>query len=82
MDAHVTSRDLVHNFAAIAARVAAGEDLVVTRHGKPIVKIVRPEPPEKSSQDRAALVQKALAFRMSHNFGQAGKFVRDEAYDD
>lgn len=82
MDATVTSRDLIHNFAAIAARVAAGEDLVVTRHGKPIVKIVRPEASNEASQERAALVQKALAFRMSQNFGRAGKFVRDEAYDE
>ena len=82
MDATVTSRDLIHNFAAIAARVAAGEDLVVTRHGKPIVKIVRPVADEAATEGREALIQKALAFRMSQNFGHSGKFVRDEAYDD
>lgn len=82
MGATVTSRDLIHNFAAIAARVAAGEDLVVTRHGKPIVKIVRPVAAESATEGREALIQKALAFRMSQNFGHAGRFVRDEAYDD
>ena len=82
MDTSVTSRELIHNFAAVVARVAAGEDLVVTRHGKPIVKIIRPETAEDTSTEREALLQKALAFKMNQNFGHAGKFVRDEAYDD
>ena len=82
MDASVTSRELIHNFASIAARVAAGEELVVTRHGKPLVKIVSPTSDTAPNQDRAALVSKALSFKLSHNLGVANKFSRLEAYDD
>ncbi len=37
----VTSREVIHNFAAVAARVAAGEELTVTRYGKPLLKLVQ-----------------------------------------
>ena len=38
----VTSREVIHNFAAVAARVAAGEELTVTRYGKPCLVPARP----------------------------------------
>lgn len=82
MGACVTSRELIHNFAAIAARVAAGEELIVTRHGKPLVKIIPPTPNSSASADRAALVRKALAFKLSSGIGNLGHFERGEAYDD
>ena len=37
----VTSREVIHNFSAIAARVAAGQELTVTRHGKPMLKLIQ-----------------------------------------
>ncbi len=77
-----TLRAFIHNFAAIAAQVTAGENLVAPRHGKPMVKIVRPVAAKAATEGREALIQKALAFRMSQTFGHAGKFVRDDAYDD
>lgn len=75
----VTSRELMHNFPAVAARVAAGEELTVTRHGKPLLKLVPIPSTELNSQERQALVQKALSFRMSRPYGK--KFERNDAYD-
>ena len=75
----VTSRELMHNFPAVAARVAAGEELTVTRHGKPLLKLVQIPATELNSQERQALVQKALSFRMSRPYGK--KFERNDAYD-
>ena len=77
--AAVTSRELMHNFSAIAARVAAGEELTVTRHGKPLLKLVQLGSAELNSQERRALVDKALSFRMSRPFGK--KFERNDAYE-
>ena len=44
----VTSCDVIQNFSAVAARVAVGDDLNVTRHGKPQRKPVRVRSPESA----------------------------------
>lgn len=76
----VTSREVIHNFSAVAARVAAGEELTVTRYGKPVLKLVQIPPAELSSQEREALIQKVLSIRMTRSLGK--KFERSDAYDD
>lgn len=76
----VTSREVIHNFAAVAARVAAGEELTVTRYGKPVLKLVQATPAELSPQEREALIQKVLSIRMTCSLGK--KFERSDAYDD
>ncbi len=76
----VTSREVIHHFSAIAARVAAGEELTVTRHGKPLIKLVQINPAELDPQARAALVRKALALRMSEPYGK--HFERSDAHQD
>lgn len=74
----VTSREVIHNFSAVAARVAAGEDLTVTRYGKPVLKLVQLSANAISESDRADLVQKAMSFRMTAPYGK--KFERSDAY--
>jgi uncharacterized protein YfiM (DUF2279 family) len=51
----VTSREVIHHFSAVAARVAAGQELTVTRHGKP---------------EREALIEKLLSIRMTRSIGK------------
>ena len=75
----VTSREMIHNFSAIAARVAAGEDLTVTRHGKPLLRLVPVSPAGMGQQEREALLRKALAIRMTLPLGKP--FERSDAYD-
>lgn len=75
----ITSREVIHNFSAVAARVAAGEELTVTRYGKPVLKLVQVPSTEMSPQDRQALVHKAMSFRMTRPYGK--KFERGDAYD-
>jgi antitoxin (DNA-binding transcriptional repressor) of toxin-antitoxin stability system len=76
----VTSREVIHNFSAVAARVAAGEELTVTRYGKPVLRLVQLPQTELSDSDRMALAQKALSFRMVTPYGT--KFNRADAYED
>lgn len=76
----VTSREVIHNFSAVAARVAAGEELTVTRYGKPVLKLVQLPSPERTDAERAALIQKALSFRMTAPYGK--KFERSDAYEE
>lgn len=61
----VSSREVVHNFSAVAARVAAGEELTVTRYGKPVMKLVQVPALEMSKQEREALIEKALSMRLT-----------------
>lgn len=77
--AAVTSRELIHNFSAVAARVVAGEELTVTRYGKPVLKLAQLPSADLSSTDRAALVRKALSFKMTAPYGKA--FERSDAYE-
>ncbi len=76
----VTSREVIHNFAAVAARVAAGEELTVTRYGKPVLKLVQVPVVQMSHQEREAWVQQILAMRMTRPLGK--KFERSDAYDE
>jgi antitoxin (DNA-binding transcriptional repressor) of toxin-antitoxin stability system len=76
----MTSREVVHNFSAVAARVAAGEEITVTRYGKPLLKLVRVQKTELTAQERVELVRKALAIRLVGSVGE--KFDRNDAYDD
>jgi antitoxin (DNA-binding transcriptional repressor) of toxin-antitoxin stability system len=76
----VTSREVIHNFSAVAARVAAGEEITVTRYGKPVLKLVQVSKPEMTAQEREAHIRKILAIRMTGTLG--GQFERNEAFDD
>ncbi|MDP2371629.1 type II toxin-antitoxin system Phd/YefM family antitoxin [Rhodoferax sp.] len=76
----VTSREVIHHFSAIAARVAAGEELTVTRYGKPLLKLIQVPQAEVSPQEREALIEKVLSIRMTGSLGK--KFERSDAYDD
>ena len=74
----VTSREVIHNFSAVAARIAAGDELTVTRYGKPALKLVRIDASGISSRDRKALVRKALSYRTTRL--HAKQFERIDAY--
>lgn len=74
----VTSRDVMHNFSAVAVRVAAGEELTVTLYGKPVLKLVRIDASGISSREREALVRKVLSYRMPRPCGK--QFERIDAY--
>lgn len=75
----VTTREVTHNFLKVVARVAAGEELTVTRYGKPVLKLVQLAGTALSASDRAALVTQALSFRMTAPYGKA--FERSDAYE-
>ena len=47
-------REVIHHFSAVAARVAAGQELTVTRHGKPVVVISAIQAQPDRARDRKA----------------------------
>jgi prevent-host-death family protein len=66
---NVTVAEMKSNLAEILRKAAAGEEITVTKHGKPYVKVV----PEKTT---AALPRigafKNHPFRMSEDFDELG----------
>jgi prevent-host-death family protein len=76
----VSARELIHHFAAIASRVAAGEELTVTRHGKPLLRLTPLQRPPQTEAEREALLRKALGFQMTRPYGKP--FARSDAYDE
>ena len=76
----VTSREVVHHFSAVAARVAAGQELTVTRHGKPVLKLTPLTAIEPAFPEREELIKKLLSIRMTRSIGKT--FERSDAYDD
>lgn len=75
----VTTSEVVRNFSKAAARVAAGEELTVTRYGKPVLKLVQLASTALNASDRAARVTQALSFRMTAPYGRT--FERSDAYE-
>ena len=76
-----TARDAVHNFAHFANLAESGKEIIITRRGKPSLKLVRAEPPAAMTKaEREALIKKALSFRASRPYGK--KFERSDAYDE
>jgi prevent-host-death family protein len=76
----VTARDADQRFSKLLAEVAGGREIVITRHGKPVARLV-PVSVQHESAERAAAV-KRLCARMKRGLSLGGgKFNRDELYD-
>lgn len=77
----VSARDANQRFSKLLAEVAGGREIVITRHGKPVARLV-PVSAERASAERAAAV-KRLRARMKRGLSLGGaKFNRDELYDE
>jgi antitoxin (DNA-binding transcriptional repressor) of toxin-antitoxin stability system len=78
---NTTARDAVHQFSHYAKLVDQGREVIITRRGKPSLKLVLATPaPKMTKVERDALVQKALSFRAIKPYGK--KFERADAYDE
>jgi prevent-host-death family protein len=76
----VTARDANQRFSKLLAEVAGGREIVITRHGKPVARLV-PVPAQQESAERTAAI-KRLRARMKRGLPLGGgKFNRDELYD-
>lgn len=76
----VTARDANQRFSKLLAEVAGGREIVITRHGKPVARLV-PVSAQQESAERAAAI-KRLRARMKRGLSLGGgKFNRDELCD-
>jgi antitoxin (DNA-binding transcriptional repressor) of toxin-antitoxin stability system len=81
---HVSLRDANQGFAKLIAEVEAGEEVVLTRRGKPVARITRePEPQGKrrfTPEQQAAYDRLMARLREGLPLG-GGTFRRDDLYD-
>lgn len=73
-----------HNFSDLARMVEAGEEIVVTRHGKAVLRMVPAQ-----AHVRVPTLEQEAAWQRFRDFAESGwtaaagwKFSREETYDE
>ncbi|MGL4611915.1 MAG: type II toxin-antitoxin system Phd/YefM family antitoxin [Trueperaceae bacterium] len=63
----VNTRELRKNLAAILSKAEKGEEVVVTRNGKAVIKLVSTQTPLGLELDELATFRKTLGISLKHN---------------
>jgi prevent-host-death family protein len=80
----VSAREANQQFSRILRDVEAGAEILVTRRGQPVARIVPAQPRRErqlTPEQEAALERTRRRLEKGWDLG-GGKFVRDELYDD
>lgn len=72
----IGSHEAKTHLSQLLDRVEHGETIVITRHGKPVAKLV-PAEPEETRPDIRQTVAEMLAFRDKHGPKLGGLKIRD-----
>lgn len=79
----VSARDANQKFSTLLAEAASGEEVVITRHGKPVAKLVPVtdrQAPRADAEREAAIRRMVERMRKGVHLGGV-KVDRDEIYD-
>jgi len=77
----VTAREANQSFSRILSEAEAGEEIVITRHGKPVATL-RPYPGHASDAEFRAAVQHAIHLMdNAPALGTAKRFTREEMHE-
>jgi prevent-host-death family protein len=71
-----TAKDKFSEYAAAASR---GEEIVITRHGKPYAKLVAVDEVTQRRNEREAVIEKLKAYR-AHVEAEGNLLTREEVY--
>jgi prevent-host-death family protein len=78
----VTAREANQAFSRVLGEAEAGEEIVITRHGKPVA-VLRSYSSALADPERRAAVERAI--KLMENapaVGEAAGFSREEIYDE
>ncbi len=64
------------HLSALLDKVAAGEDVLITKHGKAVARLVKAEDATRTGVD--ATIAKLKALRVGSNLGSDWKAMRDD----
>ena len=83
MVAHVTSREANQQFSKLLERVRNGEEIVVTKHGKPAMRMVPVTDEDEDDRLRRAAAARDLVRIMTANPIDLGgrRLTTDDYYD-
>jgi prevent-host-death family protein len=84
MERSVTAREANQQFSRILRDVEAGAEILVTRRGRPVARIVPAQPSRErrlTPEQEAALERTRQRLEKGWDLG-GGKFNRDELYDE
>lgn len=76
----VTLRDANQSFARCIREVEAGEEVIVTRNGKPVARIIPASRVRALTPEQEAAWER-LEAEMNHGWRLGGAFNRDELYE-
>ena len=76
----VSAREANQSFSNLLAQAAAGEEIVITRRGKPVARLGPWEPPAVSAEKQAAIEEICRLMREGVPIG-AGHVTRDEMHE-
>lgn len=81
MGLHVGLREMNQQFTEYVQKVEQGEEIVITRRGKPIARLVPIDSSETLTSNQKAALARTKA-RMKKGFDyEEGKFKREDLYD-
>lgn len=75
----VPAREANQSFSRYLAEAEAGEEIVITRRGKPVARLV-PEKPAMTPERRAA-IERAIELMEKGLTTKARRFTRDEMHE-
>jgi prevent-host-death family protein len=78
----VTARQANHKFSELLSRVERGEEVLITKRGKPIAVLSRYRPPPLRQERQAAIVHAIEVMTRGLPWGAALRaFTRDEMHE-
>jgi prevent-host-death family protein len=77
----VGAREGNQQFSKLLAEVERGREIVITKRGKPVAKIVPLRPPVSPEERKKALKRLMKLLKKGVNLGKDYRFNRDELYD-
>ena len=78
----VTAREANQGFSELLSRVERGEEVVITKHGKPVALLSPHRPPAMSAERQAAIEHAIAMMEAGLPWGDAPRrFDRDEMHE-
>lgn len=77
----VTAREANQSFSRILSEAEAGEEIVITRHGKPVATLRAYREAVRESDHQAALEHAIRLMDNAPALGTARRFTRDEMHE-
>ncbi len=78
----ISARQANHEFSALLSRAERGEDILITKHNKPVAVLSPYRPPTITAERKKAIQHAATVMQKGLDWGEAlPRYTRDEMHD-